>query len=149
MTNISLIRGRTFSEKGRFEEGKRSMILKTFCIISARSSLSLSSSNRAGRIFFSITDLGNDGSILFKPRIKEAFSLGVLAGKASRKRMVDTMTLSKYSLSWNSLAVIRCAGRRVIRRGSTWAAKSRGSGLDERNPFCDEGTVEDDEKTLL
>lgn len=37
----------------------------------------------------------------------------------------------------------------MIKRGNTWADKSLGSGLDERNPFCDEGTVEDDENSLL
>jgi len=96
------------------------------------SSLSLSSSRSAGSTFFSITDFGNEGRTLIKPLKNDCFSFAVLAGKLSRKRMVETRMLSKYSLCWNSLVVMRCAGRRARRRGSTWFARSFGMGREER-----------------
>ncbi|KJR82434.1 uncharacterized protein SPSK_03186 [Sporothrix schenckii 1099-18] len=128
----SLRHGSTRSEKTRLADGSSSTILNTFCKICGASSRSFISSSRAGSTFFSMTDLGNDGSTLLSPRINDDFSPCVLAGKASRNRMVDTRMLSKYSLVWNSFAVRRCAGRRAIRRGSTCTASSRGSGRDDR-----------------
>ena len=74
------------------------MILKTLCRISEVSSLSFSSSRSAGSSFLSMTDLGNDGSTLIRPRRNWDFSFGVLAGKVSRKRIVDTSMLLKNSL---------------------------------------------------
>jgi hypothetical protein len=76
------------------------------------------------------------------------FSFGVLAGKASRKRIVEIRILSKYALCWNSFAVIRWAGRLVIRRGNTDAVRSFGMGLDERKPLLAEGIVDEDENNL-
>ena len=141
--------GNTFSLKARLAEGRRSMILKTFWRMSDASSLSFISSSRAGSTFFSMTDLGNEGNTLLRPRMNEAFSLGVLAGKPSRKRMVETRMLSKYSLDWNSLAVIRCAGRRVMSRGRTELERSLGIGRFERKLLPAEGTVADEAKSRL
>lgn len=74
------------------------MILKMFWRINESKSLSLSSSSNAGKIFFSMTDFGNDGRTLLRPRMNCDFSVGVLAGNESINRIVDTRTLSKYSL---------------------------------------------------
>lgn len=103
---ISLNLGIIFSVKGRRPEGNKSMSLKIFCKIKQSSSLSFISSSSAGRTFLSRTDLGNDGKTLDSPRINCDFSLGVLAGRASRKRIVEISMLSKYALCWNSLALI-------------------------------------------
>lgn len=149
VTNISLRLGLILSANMRGADGSRSIILYIFCNISDRSSLSFISSSNAGSIFFSITDLGNDGKTLLRPLMNCAFSLGVLAGNASRKRMVDTRMLSKYSLCWNSRAVMRCAGLRATSRGRTWVVRSLGIGRDERKPLDGEGTVDEDEKSRL
>jgi hypothetical protein len=106
-TKISFRAGLTFSPNALLAEGSKLIILKTFCRIRESRSRSLSSSSRAGRTFFSMIDLGNDGKTLFKPLRNCDFSFGVFAGKLSRNRIVDTRMLLKNSLSWNSLAVIR------------------------------------------
>lgn len=98
-TKISLSFGRTLSPKARRDDGKRLRILNTFWRMSERSSLSFNSSSKAGNTFFSMTDFGKDGRTLFNPLMNEDFSLGVLAGKASRNRMVEIRMLSKYWLS--------------------------------------------------
>lgn len=99
VTKMSLMAGRTLSAKARRAEGSRSRILNTFCSTNDKSSLSFSSSRRAGKTFFSITDLGKDGNTLLRPLRNCVFSLGVLAGNVSRNRIVDTRMLSKNSLS--------------------------------------------------
>ena len=58
--------------------------------------------------------------------------------------MVDIRILSKYALCWNSFAVIRWAGRLVIRRGNTEDVNSFGTGLEQRKLLLAEG-MEDDE----
>ncbi len=77
------------------------------------------------------------------------FSFGVLAGRASKNRMVDIRILSKYALCWNSFAVIRWAGRLVIRRGRTDEVRSFGNVRDDRNPLLAAGMVDDDAKSRL
>ncbi|KAH6608566.1 hypothetical protein Trco_001912 [Trichoderma cornu-damae] len=131
-TNTVFKAGRTLSLNTLRAAGSRVSILKTFCRIGDRRSLSFISSSNAGSSFFSRTDLGKDGKTLLRPRKNCDFSFGVFAGKVSRNRIVETRTLSKYSLCWNSLAVMRCAGLRVMSFGSTWLDRSLGSGLEER-----------------
>ena len=120
-----------------------------FCRIKDKRSLSFNSSSNAGTSFFSMTDFGKEGSTLVNPRKKEFFSFAVFAGKVSRKRMVETRMLSKYSLCWNSRAVIRWAGRLVMSRGRTWLERSFGIGRDDMKLFDDEGTVEEEAKSRL
>lgn len=149
VTKISLSTGRTLSVKARLPEGRSSMILNTFPSIKDRSARSLVSSRSAGSNFFSMTDFGNEGKTLARPRRNDCFSLGVLAGKDSMKRIVDTRMLSKNSVSWNSFAVRRWAGLLVISRGSTCAIRSLGSGLEDRKLLFTVGIVELDWKNLL
>ncbi len=146
---ISLSLGMIFSVNALRPEGRSSTIVKTFFKIKDRRSRSFISSSKAGRTFFSNTDLGNEGSTLDRPRMNCAFSLGVLAGRESKNRMVDIKILSKYALCWNSFAVIRCAGRRVISRGSTDDVRSLGIGLEDKKPLVAEGIDEEDAKSLL
>lgn len=148
-TNISFKRGMIFSVKGRRPEGSNSMILKTFCKIKDKSSRSFISSSNAGSTFLSRTDFGNEGSTLDSPRMNCDFSFGVLAGRASRNRIVEIRILSKYALCWNSSAVIRWIGFLVISRGSTDAVRSFGMGRDERKPLLGDGIVDEDENNLL
>jgi hypothetical protein len=63
--------------------------------------------------------------------------------------MVDTRILSKYWLSWNSRAVIRCAGRLVISRGRTWVARSLGKERFDKKSFAGEGTVDEEANVRL
>lgn len=92
---ISLSLGIIFSVNALRPEGNNSTIVKTFFRIKDRSSRSFISSSNAGSTFFSITDFGKDGSTRLSPRMNCAFSLGVLAGRASKKRIVDMRMLSK------------------------------------------------------
>ena len=92
---ISLSLGTTFSVNARLPLGIAFTIANTFVNMRASISLSFISSSRAGRTFFSRTDLGNWGIIRGRPRMNCAFSFGVLAGRASRNRMVETRMLSK------------------------------------------------------
>lgn len=78
-----------------------------------------------------------------------AFSFGVFAGNESRNLSELIRILLKNSLCWNSFAVIRCAGRRVIRRGSTCCDSSLGSGLEHKKLLPVFGTVDEDEKSRL
>jgi len=125
------------------------MILKIFCNIRDNNSRSFISSSNAGRTFLSKTDFGKDGRTLESPRMNCAFSFGVFAGKESKNLIVDIRILSKYALCWNSFAVIRCAGRLVIKRGSTELVKSLGIGLDDKKPLPAEGIVDEDANNLL
>ena len=61
---------------------------------------------------------------------------------------METRILSKYSACWNSRALIRCAGRRVISRGRRFET-GLGRGEEEMKLFDWEGTVEEDEKSRL
>ena len=146
-TSLSL--GITLSVNARFPVGIALTILKTFCKMSESSSRSFISSSSAGRTFFSSTDLGNCGSIRARPRINWAFSFGVFAGNESRKRIVETRMLSKYCDCWNSRAERRCAGRRVMRRGSTAEDRASGNGREERNWLLGVGVVDGEVKSFL
>jgi hypothetical protein len=63
--------------------------------------------------------------------------------------MVETRTLSKYCDSWNSLAVIRCAGRRVINLGRIWLRTPLGMGREQRNELDGDGTLDGVESNFL
>lgn len=78
-----------------------------------------------------------------------AFSLDVLAGNESKKRIVETKMLSKYRVSWNSRALSLCARLLVIKRGSTEAEISFGSGLEERKLLLCKGTDDEEAKIFL
>ena len=77
------------------------------------------------------------------------FSFGVFAGKASRNLIDEIRMLSKNCDCWNSRAFNRCAGVRVISRGSTTDTKSFGSGREERKLLLEEGVVDEDLKSFL
>ncbi len=93
--NISLSLGIIFSVKGLRPDGSSSIMVKMFFSITLNNSRSFISSNSAGRTFFSMTDLGKEGKTRGRPRMNADFSVGVLAGNASRNRIVEMRMLSK------------------------------------------------------